>query len=164
MVKRELIQLGSDILRKECTPVTDLPAARKMVEDMIDTANHLKTTYDFSRGIGISAPQIGYLSKIAVIEYAKARYVLINPEITKTSKEKNLVWEGCLSFFKYRAYVPRFARITVKTKDIEGNEFTIKAKGDFAASMQHEIDHLHGILYIDHLPNGEKDLVVSDKP
>lgn len=162
-MRHEIVQRGSDILKKKCDPITDFSEAERIVRDMIDTTDHLKSTYDFSRGIGIAAPQIGVTKRIAIIEYGKGRFILINPEIVEASEEKNPVWEGCLSFFKYRAYVPRHVSVKVRAQDLEQNEIILKAKGDFAASMQHEIDHLHGILYVDRLPNGEKDLVVSDK-
>jgi peptide deformylase len=162
-MKHDIIQMGDDILRKECDPVSDLSEAEGIVRDMLDTIAHLKTTYDFSRGIGMAAPQIGFTKRVVIVEYGNSRYILINPEIVETSEEKHDVWEGCLSFFKYRAYVPRFKRITLKGLDVEGNEITIKAEDDLAASFQHETDHLQGILYMDRLPNGENDLVVSDK-
>lgn len=162
-MKREILQKGSEILAQKSTEITDSNEIRRIIQDMRDTIAHTKTTYDFSRGIGLAAPQIGELVRIAIVENGGHEYVLVNPEITQASKDMTEVWDGCLSFFEYRAFVPRHVEITVKSFDENGNESEINAKNDFAAALQHEIDHLNGILYVDRLPNGEKDLVVSDK-
>jgi peptide deformylase len=160
---KEILQKGSEMLTKKCRSVEDFSAITEIIRDMRDTIAHIKTTYDFTRGIGLAAPQIGELIRITIIEYGGEEYVLVNPEIIKTSEEKHDVWEGCLSFFEYRAYVPRFKEISVTAYDETGKEYSLDAKGDFAASLQHEIDHLDGILYVNRLPNGEKDLVLSSK-
>jgi peptide deformylase len=158
-----IVQRGSEILEKKCKKVSNFDNAKRVILDMRETIAHLKTTYDFSRGIGLSAPQIRELLRIAIIENKGQEYVLVNPEIIETSKEKHKVWEGCLSFFNFRANVPRSIKVKVKAYDENGKEYTIDAKNDFAASLQHEIDHLDGVLYIEKLKNGEKDLVVSNK-
>ena len=160
----EIIQKGSPILRTKCKQVTDFSEIQGIIDNLIDTIEYLKTTYDFSRGIGLAAHQIGELVKIAIIENKRDRYILINPEIIEKSDKKEPIWEGCLSFFKYRAYVPRHTNVKVRYQDQDGLEKYVEGNGDFAASLQHEIDHLNGILYIDHLKNGEKDLKISDKP
>jgi len=158
-----VVQRGSEILEKKCKKVSNFENAKRVIVDMRDTIAFLKTSYNFSRGIGLASPQIRELLRIAIIENNGQEYVLVNPEIIETSKEKHKVWEGCLSFFNYRAYVPRFKKVKVRAFDETGKEYIIDAKNDFAASIQHEIDHLDGILYIDKLKNREKDLVVSDK-
>jgi len=158
-----VVQRGSEILEKKCKIVSNFENAKRVIVDMRETIQHLKTTYNFTRGMGLAAPQIRELLRIAIIENDGYEYVLINPEIIETSKEKHPAWEGCLSFFKYRAYVPRFKKVKVRAFNENGKEYIIDAKNDFAASIQHEIDHLDGILFVDKLKNGEKDLVVSDK-
>ena len=158
-----VVQRGSEILEKKCKKVSNFDNAKRVIIDMRDTIAHLKTTYDFTRGIGLAAPQIRELLSIAIIENNGQEYVLVNPEIVETSKEIHKVWEGCLSFFNFRANVPRSIKVKVKAFDENGKEFIIDATNDFAASLQHEIDHLDGKLYIERLKNGEKDLVVSDK-
>ena len=160
---REVLQKGNEILATKAEKIEDKAEIARIIQDMRDTITHLKTTYDFTRGIGLAAPQIGELSRITVIESGGKEYVLVNPEFAKLSEEKADVWEGCLSFFEYRANVSRHTAVTVRAQDEHGEEYEIEAKGDFAASLQHEIDHLDGILYSDRLPNGDKDLVVSDK-
>lgn len=160
---KEVLQRGNEILSKKCNKIENPSDIRRIIKDMRDTIAYLKTTYDFTRGIGLAAPQIGETERITIIESDGKEYVLINPEIVKMSDQTSPIWEGCLSFFKYRAYVPRHDEITVVAHDSNGNEYKIEAQGDFAASLQHEIDHLDGILYVDRLPNGEKDLVISNK-
>jgi len=160
---KEIIQKGSPILRKKCDLVTDFNNSRNVIQDMLDTIKHIKKTYDFSRGIGLAASQIGELIRIAIIESKRNHYIMINPEIIEHSDEKHNVWEGCLSFFQYRAYVPRYTSVKVKYYNQEGHEKFIECEGDLAASLQHEIDHLDGIIYVDRLKNGDADLILSDK-
>ncbi len=160
---REVIQKGSPILRIKCDPVTDFTEVQGIIDDLFDTIKYLKTTYEFKRGIGLSAPQIGETLRISVAEYDGKSYVLMNPEIVETSGEKKPIWEGCLSFFEYRAHVPRYTYVKVKAFDRNGKAYFVEGKDDFASLLQHEKDHLDGILCFDYLPNGEKDLVRSKK-
>ncbi|MFC1750263.1 peptide deformylase [Pseudomonadota bacterium] len=160
---KEILQRGDENLTKRSEEVTDFEVVKGIIQDMKDTIAHAKTLYDFTRGIGLAAPQIGELVRITIIESEGTEYVLINPRIIKTSEQKVLVWDGCLSFFEFRANVPRFSGVTVQAQDIEGGKYELEAEGDFAAAIQHEIDHLDGILYISRLPNGEKDLKKSNK-
>ena len=146
---------------RECTIVSDYESVRGIIKDLEDTMDHLKTTYGFKRGIGLSAPQIGESFRISVAESSNGqRYILINPEILENSSEKKPIREGCISFFEYRANVSRYEYVKVKAFD---KKYFVEGNKDFAMLLQHEIDHLNGILYVDHLPNGDKDLVLSDK-
>ena len=86
---------------------------------------------------------------------------MINPEIVETSHEKKPIWEGCISFFEYRANVPRYTYVKVRAFGRDGKEFYIEGHDDFAMLLQHELDHLDGILYVDRLKNKERDLVQS---
>jgi len=160
-VIREIVKKGSETLRQKCSQVDDFDKVQGIIDDLIDTIEHLKTTYKFSRGTGLAAPQIGELVRVSVAEYDGEMYVMINPEIVETSEEKKPIWEGCISFFEYRAFVPRHMYVKVKAQNQNGEEYFIEGKGDFVSLLQHEIDHLNGILYFDHLPNGEDDLILS---
>lgn len=155
---KPILKLGDERLRKVCTPVTNVTEYLHVVADLKDTLAHVQTLYDFKRGSGLAAPQIGYLIRIAVVDYQKKLWVFINPEITNRSAEKGLLREGCLSFFNYRAEVPRHKSITVSALDESGKQFELQADDQFAATLQHELDHLDGILYFDHLSNGKDDL------
>lgn len=156
---KEVVKKGSPLLRTKCSPVTDFSAVQKIIDDLIDTIEYLKTTHEFKRGIGLSAPQIGETLRVSVAEYRGRKYVLVNPEIIEHSESKKPIKEGCISFLEYRAFVERYVHVKVKAFDRKGKEFTVEGKGDFAMLLQHEIDHLNGVLYFDHLPNGEKDLI-----
>lgn len=159
MATKEIIRKGAEILRVRSAPVTDFGAARKIVGDLWDTIEKFKTTYPVTRGVGLAAPQIGEPIRMSVLEKANGeRYVLINPEIIDHSVKKIPIREGCLSFMEYRGMIPRYERIKVKAFDQNGKAYEIEGEGDFAMLLQHEIDHLDGILMFDHLPNGEIDL------
>ena len=160
---REIVKKGSETLRQKCSTIDDFGKIQGVIDDLIDTIEHLKTTYNFSRGIGLAAPQIGETYRISVAEYDGKRYVLINPKIVEKSETTRPIREGCISFFEYRAMVPRYEKVRVKAFDRDGREYFVEGEGDFAMLLQHEIDHLDGILYVDHLPNKENDLVLSDE-
>ncbi len=95
----EIVQKGSEILRTKCREVIDFSEAKVVVNDLVSAIKYLKTTYDFDRGIGLAAPQIGITQRISVVEYDGKRYILINPKIIETSKDKKPIKEGCISFF-----------------------------------------------------------------
>jgi peptide deformylase len=116
----------------------------KLVDDMVETM------YATS-GVGLAAPQVGVSLRVAVIELpGEETVVLVNPEIVKRSGEID-VTEGCLSVPGYRGDIKRPEKVTVKALDRNGKEFRIKGEGLMAEALEHEIDHLNGTLYIDHL-------------
>ncbi len=96
-----------------------------------------------------------------VVEFEGKRHVLINPRIIFHSEDMILIREGCLSFFEYRGEVPRYRAVTVMALDKQGAQYELCAEDEFSSLLQHEIDHLDGILYIDRLPEGEKSLVLD---
>ncbi|MBI4452258.1 peptide deformylase [Candidatus Woesearchaeota archaeon] len=163
---KDVIKKGSPILRKKNVPVTNFAEIQTIIEDLNDTIDYLKTTHEYKRGIGLAAPQIGKNVQITVAESAQGkRYVLINPKIVETSNVKKPIKEGCISFLQYRAFVNRYDWVKVQAYNEKGEEYTVEGKDNFAMLLQHEIDHLNGILYFDHLPNKEMDLVpVEDFP
>lgn len=156
---QKVIQKGSSVLQTKCSPVTDFQKVKTIITDLNDTIDYLKTTYSYPRGIGLAAPQIGETVRITIAEEKNGkRYVLINPEIIEHSETKTPIREGCISFLEYRGMVPRYEYVKVKALDQEGKEYTVEGYDNFAMLLQHELDHLDGILYFDHLPNKEKDL------
>ncbi len=160
---KEVIQKGAEILRVPCEPVVDFSVARPIVQDLVDTIDYLKTTYPFGRGIGLAAPQIGHPLRISVAENAIGdRYILINPKIVESSGTKKPIREGCISFLEFRGMVSRHEWVRVQASDLEGKQYEVKADGDFAILLEHELDHLDGVLYTDHLSNGEKDLFLVE--
>ena len=137
-------------LRKVSRPVTAADA--REVEALIPK---LFATMYKAPGIGLAAPQVGKLLRVFVADLAPdkvpAPMVLINPEVTTASPEKAVREEGCLSLPEQYAEVARPARVTVKYQDQTGAKREIEAEGLLAACLQHEIDHLNGVLFVDYL-------------
>ena len=139
----EIKKYPNPILRKKCEEIKEVtPEIKKLIEDMIETMEK-------NNGVGLAAPQIGILKRIIVAETEKGPLCLINPKIVKKGKETALDKEGCLSFPGLFLKISR--RREVEVEALDGNGRKIKAKGLLARILQHEIDHLDGILYIDRI-------------
>lgn len=138
--------LGSPILRQVTQPVEEMTdELRQLIEDMIETMYAAK-------GIGLAAPQVGRTERIAVIDVDEERgaFAIVNPEITRAEgRQKNE--EGCLSIPDVYADVERAWTVTVRAVDRDGNPFEVTGEDLLSRCLQHEIDHLHGRLFIDHL-------------
>ena len=136
-----------DHLKVVCDPVVNVnDETRKIIDDMFDTMYQ-------EEGIGLAAPQVDILQRIITIaiEGDKLNQLeLINPEILASEGETGIE-EGCLSIPGFRALIPRKEKVTVKALDRNGHEFTLEADGLLAICIQHEIDHLNGILFVDYL-------------
>ncbi len=136
--------LGSPILRQETTPVERMTdELRRLIDDMFDTMHAAK-------GIGLAAPQIGRSERIAVIDVEDNPIVIVNPEIVITEGSAKAE-EGCLSIPEIYGDVERPARVTIRALDRDGERFELQASELLARCLQHEIDHLHGKLFIDYL-------------
>ncbi len=136
--------LGSPVLRKETVPVTRFDdSLRALIDDMFETMYA-------AEGIGLAAPQVGRLERVAVIDVGDQPLVIVNPEVAKAEGMAKGE-EGCLSIPEIYGDVERPARIVVDALDRAGNPFTIEATDLLARCLQHEIDHLHGKLFIDYL-------------
>jgi len=153
---RTILTYPNPELKKKSHPVTVInDAVRELARDMAETM------YD-APGVGLAAPQIGVHQRVIVIDVSDSDgkpdlIVAINPAIIHAEGEA-FEEEGCLSVPKYAANVKRHSRVTVKGLDIEGNEQVWPAEGLLAIAFQHEIDHLDGILFVDHLSPLKKDL------
>jgi peptide deformylase len=137
--------LGSPILRQETERVEQItPDLRRLIDDMFDTMAQAK-------GVGLAAPQVGRRERLCVVDADDTRLVVINPEIIH--KEGGMVRgeEGCLSIPEIYADVDRFARITVRAQDIDGNWYEVEGSSLLGRCLQHEIDHLQGRLFTDRL-------------
>lgn len=136
--------LGSPILRQETERISTItPELRRLIDNMFETMHAAK-------GVGLAAPQIGRRERLAVVEADDVRLVVINPEIiVQEGSAKGE--EGCLSIPEIYADVTRFARVTVRAQDIDGNVYEIEAANLLGRCLQHEIDHLHGKLFTDRL-------------
>jgi peptide deformylase len=152
MAIRTILQLGNPLLRQKCASVTD-PAAdeiRQVVQDLADTLAHWRATTGYGRAI--AAPQIGMLQRVIFLQLpGEGPWPLVNPEIVSQSEEKIIVWDACLSFLCIFMQVERHRQITVRYQDLQGETLQIEAGDDRNISelLQHEIDHLDGILAID---------------
>jgi peptide deformylase len=160
MALREILILPDKRLRLVSEPVQKITAeVRKLVEDMFETM------YD-APGVGLAAIQVGAPHRIVTIDVAKkdepkAPQVFINPEILGTSAELVVHEEGCLSIPEFYDDVERPAQLRVRYLDLDGKSHEIDADGLLATCLQHEIDHLNGVLFIDHLSKLKRDRVLK---
>jgi peptide deformylase len=137
--------LGDPILREDTRPVdTITDELRALAKNMFDTM-------DLARGIGLAAPQVGRTERIAVIGVEDQRFVIINPEIIESDSRMTKAEEGCLSIPDVYGEVQRPARVRMRALDLDGSAFEIEAAELLGRCLQHEIDHLHGKLFIDYL-------------
>ena len=146
MAARRIRQLGDPILRVRCTPVEDpkSPAVRLLSDDLRDTLRQARKKYNFGRAV--AAPQIGAPVRVVLVEVAKFRATMINPEITDVGADDFQVWDDCFSFPNLLVRVTRAYRATLRYTDLKGNVNTMDLEGPMAELLQHELDHLNGIL------------------
>jgi peptide deformylase len=159
MSVKEILKMGHPVLRDKAQPVTEFnsPALASLLEDMIDTMQALN-------GAGLAAPQIGVSLRVVIFAVeSNPRYpdaepipqtILINPEIFPLAAEQEAGWEGCLSIPGMRGLVPRYQHIRYRGYNQHGEAFEREVHDFHARVVQHEVDHLDGILY----PQRIKDL------
>ena len=154
----KVARLGHPVLREPAKPVPleqiRTPEIQRFIDDMVETMRE----YD---GAGLAANQVHALRQIAVIEVQKnPRYpdapevpltVVINPVVTPLTEEREDGWEGCLSVPDMRGVVPRYTSVRLECLDREGQRVDLVAKDFFARVIQHETDHLNGIVYVDRI-------------
>ncbi len=157
---RKILTEPDPILRKKCEALENVNAdTKKLMDDMLETMYA-------APGIGLAAIQVGILKRLIVIDISKAEekknpIFLINPEILFRSKKTSIYEEGCLSLPGQFAEIERPSECTLKYIDYEGKEKELKAKGLLATCIQHEVDHLNGILFIDYLSKLKKDMIIK---
>ncbi|WP_430255837.1 peptide deformylase [Neorhizobium sp. DAR64872/K0K18] len=160
MTIKPLIILPDPLLRQVSKPFERVDdALLKLADDM------LETMYD-APGIGLAGIQIGVARRILVVDVSREEdeknpIVVINPEIIRSSDERSVYEEGCLSIPEYYAEVERPASVTVKHIGRDGKEHVIEADGLLATCLQHEIDHLDGVLFIDHISRLKREMVIK---
>jgi peptide deformylase len=164
MALREIIILPDKRLRLVSKPVEKVTAEiRKLADDMFETM------YE-APGIGLAAIQIAEPLRLITMDLAKKieegetkrePRVFINPEILSSSEERSVYEEGCLSIPEYYEEVERPARVRLRFSDLDGKVHEEDAEGLFATCIQHEIDHLNGVLFIDHISKLKRDRVVK---
>jgi peptide deformylase len=157
MAVRSILSAQEPILREKTKKVTHFDASlHRLLDDLLETMRD-------APGVGLAANQIGVPLQVAVIELEDKVTELVNPQLIRASGEA-IDWEGCLSIPGFVAEVTRAQRVTVKARDRRGKEFRIKGEELFARALQHEIDHLNGILYIDYLESLEELVRVGEHP
>ena len=160
MSKRNIVIEPDPILRKKSQAIEEAnDDLRKLLDDM------LETMYD-APGIGLAAVQIGILKRIIVIDISKDKekkdpLFLINPEITFKSKNTSVYEEGCLSLPGHFAEIERPAECHLNYIDYYGKQKSLQAKGILATCIQHEVEHLDGVLFIDYLSKLKKDMIIK---
>ena len=158
MALLEIKKYPDKILRKKALPVKD--AQDEALQQLID--NMVETMYD-APGMGLAAPQVGVSLRLCVIDITSGKepenlYVLINPEIVETSGGEETAEEGCLSIPGYYYEVKRAAQLVVSYTDRDGKKTQLKADGLLSRAIQHEIDHLNALLFIDRIGSVKKDM------
>lgn len=160
MALRDIIILPDKRLRQKSEPVKAVNAeVRALVDDMFETMYK-------APGVGLAAIQIGVAQRIVTVDTAKKDepkqpQVFINPEIVWTSEEKNTYEEGCLSIPEYYEEVERPSEVKVRFMDLQGKAQEVAAEGLLATVLQHEIDHINGVLFIDHISKLKRDRVIK---
>lgn len=148
-MKHRILHFGEEPLRETSKPVEEInDDICRLVADMFETM------YE-SKGVGLAAPQVGVNVRIAVIDIGEDPLVLINPRIISSSG-KETCDEGCLSFPGLTEKVERARKVVAEATDLDGTEYEIEAEGLLARAIQHELDHLDGVLFIDRISKARK--------
>jgi peptide deformylase len=170
MAAREIVTIPHPVLRKKARKVAEVDAdVRNLINDMVEAMRA-------APGVGLAAPQVGVSSRVIVVEFGdeedeeapKKLYALINPEIVEASEEEKVNGiEGCLSIPRLVGEVERYQRVVVKGLNRHGKPVKLKAEGWLARILQHEIDHLEGVLYTDRAvrvwqPREDEEQVIAD--
>ncbi len=144
MAKRNIVKLGDDVLRKICrTQLTFDERLHQALDDMAETM------YE-AEGVGLAAPQVGLLRRYCIIDVGDGLIELINPVITEKSEETQTGNEGCLSIPDRSEVITRPMKVSVRAQNRYGENIVVTGEGLMARALCHEIDHLDGVLYIDH--------------
>jgi peptide deformylase len=146
---RPIRYLGDPVLRRPTRPVEDVnDAIRDLIEDMIESMQE-------AQGVGLAAPQIGVGLQVVVLGMPDEEpFALVNPRVKSATGTRVMDAEGCLSVPGYRGTLNRSVRVTVEALDAHGHKIEITAEDDLLAeALEHEVDHLNGVLYVDHIPD-----------
>ena len=154
MALRDLHLLGSPVLRTRSSNIESVDdELRQFIADLFETM-------DAAKGIGLAANQVGVARRVAVVDAEGTRFAMVNPVI-RSAEGRARAEEGCLSIPEVYGDVTRPDRIVLEATDEQGKPFTLEAEGLVARCIQHEIDHLDGILFVDHLSPLKRQLLLS---
>jgi peptide deformylase len=158
MALQEIKKYGEEVLRIQAKPVDEITAEiRVLIEDMINTMRN-------ANGVGLAAPQIGVSLRVVIVTFgidkkAPEPKVLINPQIIWHGEKRDVLEEGCLSVPEITAEVSRWIKLQVRAKSPDGEDLEFELEGITSRIMQHELDHLDGLLFIDRLPIIKRDFI-----
>ena len=154
MATRDLHLLGSPVLRQRSEEIAAVDAdVRQLIDDLFETM-------DAAKGVGLAANQVGVARRVAVVGVDDTRIAMVNP-VLLDAEGRDRAEEGCLSIPDAYGDVVRPGRIVLEATDQRGKPYRLEAEGLLARAIQHEIDHLDGILFIDHLGALKRQLLVS---
>ena len=150
MTIRQLRALPDPALRQKAKRVSTIDSSiQQLIDDMVETMQQVK-------GVGLAAPQVGVSLRVVVLQMPGDETItIINPQMVKRSGERE-VSEACLSILGYAGEIKRSVSVTVKGQDRQGRAIRLKATDLMAQALEHELDHLNGVLYIDHLESQDK--------
>lgn len=156
MAVKEVRKIGDPVLREKSKKVEKIDeSVMQLVKDLTDT---LKET----GGVGMAAPQIGITRRVLIVNVDNKIHVFINPEIEVLDDQKIKSDEGCLSIYSIKDFnVKRFSKVRVRAKNLKWKDVEVVAEGLLARVFQHEIDHLNGVLFMDHLDHKSKEELLS---
>ena len=152
MSVRRILQLGDPCsttvsARAVSKPASDPSAIHRILQDLRDTLHEFRRTHGFGRGI--SAVQIGEPTRLIYIEFEGAVFCLVNPVVESGSEETFRMWDDCFSFPDLLVWLERAVSVVVRYRDEQGAEQTLEASGALSELLQHELDHLDGVLAVD---------------
>jgi len=154
MALRDLHLLGSPVLRTRSADVEQVDdAMREFIADLFETM-------DAAKGVGLAANQVGIARRVAVVDADGTRFAMVNP-VLRSAEGRSRAEEGCLSIPELYGDVTRAERIVLEALDADGAAFRLEAEGLVARAIQHEIDHLDGILFVDHLSPLKRQLLLA---
>lgn len=152
----EIVKYPNPVLRRPSGCIGQIDArVRRLADGMVEALV-------LARGYGLAAPQVGVSLRLIIVDVDEELHILINPEIVEAGEERVLGAEGCLSIPGVEAEVKRALRVTVRALDLSGHEVRVEAEELLARVLQHEIDHLNGVLFIDYLGDAKRQLLLKE--
>jgi len=152
----DIVTYPDDVLRNEASPVD------KVDEEIVTLADRMTEAMFRAEGIGLAAPQVGVLTRVIVVNVEDDFHIVVNPEIVETNRETESSAEGCLSIPGPEAEVERPLSVDVRGYDLDGKEVKLTREGLAARVFLHEVDHLNGKLFIDHLSETARSLTLRE--
>ncbi|MBS3736671.1 MAG: peptide deformylase [Candidatus Bipolaricaulota bacterium] len=152
----EIVTYPEEVLRRAAEPIDEID------QEVRDLADRMTEVMFKAEGVGLAAPQVGVGKRLIVVNLEEDFHILVNPELVERSDEEESKEEGCLSVPGPEAPVSRSAKVVVKGTDLDGNEVELTREGLGARVFQHEIDHINGNLFIDHLSEAERSVTLRE--